>query len=159
MIRVLALLHDKINTIFESFKQAEADTSRKYGGTGLGLAITKRLIELHDARVNVDSVPGQGSTFWFTIKFEKGHIHAKKDNNKVETGLQINILVVDDNQINRLLINKVLSKWGATLDFAENGLEAINKIEDKTGFRRGADGYPHASNGWPGSNRAYPRQK
>ncbi len=125
----IGIASEKINTIFESFKQAEADTSRKYGGTGLGLAITKRLIELHDAKINVDSVPGQGSTFWFTIKFEKGHIHADNNNNKVETGLQLNVLVVDDNQINRLLINKVLGRWGANVEFAENGLEAVNKIE------------------------------
>jgi PAS domain S-box-containing protein len=127
----IGIAGDKINTIFELFKQAEADTSRKYGGTGLGLAITKRLIELHDARINVDSVPGQGSTFWFTIKFDKGHIHANNNNNKVETGLQLNVLVVDDNQINRLLINKVLGKWGANVEFAENGLEAVNKIESR----------------------------
>ncbi|MDB5145841.1 MAG: domain S-box protein [Mucilaginibacter sp.] len=130
----IGIASEKINTIFESFKQAEADTSRKYGGTGLGLAITKRLIELHDARINVDSVPGQGSTFWFTIKFDKGHIHANNNNNRVETGLQLNILVVDDNQINRLLINKVLTKWGANIDFAENGLEAVNKIEARQDF-------------------------
>jgi PAS domain S-box-containing protein len=130
----IGIAGDKINTIFESFKQAEADTSRKYGGTGLGLAITKRLIELHDARINVDSVPGQGSTFWFTIKFDKGHIQTNNNNNRVETGLQLNVLVVDDNQINRLLINKVLGKWGATVDFAENGLEAVNKIESKQNF-------------------------
>jgi PAS domain S-box-containing protein len=130
----IGIASDKINTIFESFKQAEADTSRKYGGTGLGLAITKRLIELHDARINVDSVLGQGSTFWFTIKFDKGHIHASNNNNKVETGLQLSVLVVDDNQINRLLINKVLTKWGATIDFAENGQEAIDKIEENPNF-------------------------
>jgi CheY-like chemotaxis protein len=127
----IGIASEKINTIFESFKQAEADTSRKYGGTGLGLAITKRLIELHDAKINVDSVPAQGSTFWFTIKFEKGHIHANNNNNKVETGLQLNVLVVDDNQINRLLINKVLGKWGANVEFAENGLEAVSKIESR----------------------------
>ena len=79
-------------------------------------------------------MPGQGSTFWFTIKFDKGHIHADTNNNNVETGLQLNILVVDDNQINRLLINKVLGKWGATVDFAENGLEAVTKIETKQDF-------------------------
>lgn len=129
----IGIANEKINTIFESFKQAETDTSRKYGGTGLGLAITKRLIELHDAKINVDSVPGVGSTFWFTIKFDKGHIHAV-NNNMVETGLQLNVLVVDDNQINRLLINKVLGKWGATIDFAENGLEAVNKIEGNPNF-------------------------
>jgi PAS domain S-box-containing protein len=124
----IGIASNKINTIFESFKQAEADTSRKYGGTGLGLAITKRLIELHDSHINVDSVPGQGSTFWFIIKFEKGHSIAENNNKEVETGLQLNVLVVDDNQINRLLINKVLGKWGATFDFAENGQEAIDKI-------------------------------
>jgi len=130
----IGIANDKINTIFESFKQAESDTSRKYGGTGLGLAITKRLIELHDSRINVDSVPGVGSTFWFTIKFDKGHASAVNDIIKVETGLNLNVLVVDDNQINRLLINKVISKWGATIDFAENGQEAVDKIEANQNF-------------------------
>lgn len=130
----IGIANDKINTIFESFKQAELDTSRKYGGTGLGLAITKRLVELHDAKVNLDSVVGLGSTFWFTIKFEKGHMSAINENNKVETGLNLNVLVVDDNQINRLLINKVISKWGATIEFAENGQEAVDKIEANPNF-------------------------
>ena len=118
---------NKTNTIFESFKQASADTTRKYGGTGLGLAIAKSLIELHDSRINVDSVFGQGSTFWFTITFKKVNNTAVTSNNSAEIGLKMNVLVVDDNQINRLLINKVLKKWGITADFAENGLEAIQK--------------------------------
>ncbi|MDB5128431.1 PAS domain-containing protein [Mucilaginibacter sp.] len=125
----IGIAENKLNTIFESFKQAEADTTRHYGGTGLGLAISKRLIQLHDSRINVDSVLGQGSTFWFTITFNKLIDHTVNNNNKVETGLNINVLVVDDNQINRLLINKVLKKWGATADFAENGQEAIDKLE------------------------------
>lgn len=125
----IGIAEDKLNTIFESFKQAEADTTRNYGGTGLGLAISKRLIELHDSRINVDSVLGEGSTFWFTITFNKLVDHTVNNNKKVEIGLNINVLVVDDNQINRLLINKVLKKWGATADFAENGQEAIDKLE------------------------------
>ncbi|WP_214072073.1 PAS domain S-box protein [Mucilaginibacter sp. dw_454] len=126
----IGIASDKLNTIFESFKQADSSTTRKYGGTGLGLAISKRLIELHDSRVNVDSVPGEGSTFWFTITFNK--TDSKKSNNtNVETTLNISVLVVDDNQINRLLINKILTKWGATIDFAENGLQAVNKIESQ----------------------------
>ncbi|AMR30586.1 hypothetical protein A0256_03670 [Mucilaginibacter sp. PAMC 26640] len=125
----IGIAKNKLNTIFESFKQAEENTTREYGGTGLGLAISKRLIELHDSRINVDSIPGQGSTFWFTITFKKLDDHTINNHNKVETGLNINVLVVDDNQINRLLINKVLKKWGATADFAENGQEAIDKIE------------------------------
>jgi len=127
---------DKINTIFESFKQAEADTTRKYGGTGLGLAITKRLIELHDSRINVDSVYGHGSTFWFTITFSRTSGHAIKTEkiNILETELKLHALVVDDNQINRLLLNKVLTKWGATADFAENGLQAVQKVESNHNY-------------------------
>jgi len=124
----IGIANDKLNTIFESFKQAEAETTRKYGGTGLGLPISKRLIELHDSRINVDSVQGVGSNFWFTITFNKTS-KTKNYNNEVDSTLNINVLVVDDNQINRLLINKILTKWGAVTDFAENGLQAVNKIE------------------------------
>lgn len=124
----IGIAADKVNVIFEQFKQAETDTTRKYGGTGLGLAISKRLIELHDSRINVDSVPGQGSVFWFTITFSKADNELNSNNNNVEEGLKINVLVVDDNQINRLLINKILKRWGADADFAENGIEAVNKI-------------------------------
>ena len=130
----IGIAADKIDTIFESFKQAEADTTRKYGGTGLGLAITKKLVEIHGSDIHVVSTPGKGSSFWFVIKFSKGLSHRKNINITVETELQLNILVVDDNQINRLLINKVLGKWGATVDFAENGLEAVAKIESKADY-------------------------
>jgi PAS domain S-box-containing protein len=124
----IGIANDKLNTIFESFKQADTSTTRMYGGTGLGLAISKRLIELHDSRINVDSEPGKGSTFWFTITFNITN-NKNNNNNNVETGLNISVLVVDDNQINRLLINKILTKWGATIDFAENGIEAVSKVE------------------------------
>jgi PAS domain S-box-containing protein len=130
----IGIAADKINLIFEQFKQADIDTTRKYGGTGLGLAISKRLIELHDSRINVDSVLGQGSVFWFTITFSKADNQLKSNYNNVEEGLKINVLVVDDNQINRLLINKILKKWGADADFAENGVEAINKIETNQNY-------------------------
>lgn len=120
---------DKLNTVFESFKQAQTDTTRLYGGTGLGLAITKRLIELHDSRINVESVYGHSSKFWFTITFDKGRNILNNSTVEVKIALKLNILVVDDNHINRLLIDKVMKKWGITADFAENGLIAINKIE------------------------------
>jgi PAS domain S-box-containing protein len=124
----IGIANNKLNTIFESFKQADTSTTRKYGGTGLGLAISKRLIELHDSRVNVDSEPGKGSTFWFTITFDKAK-NKTNNNINVESTLNITVLVVDDNQINRLLINKILTKWGAKIDFAENGVQAVSKME------------------------------
>ena len=130
----IGIAQNKLSTIFESFKQAEADTTRKYGGTGLGLAISKRLVELHDSRINVDSVLGQGSTFWFIITFNRADNLNSSSNNKMELGLRLNVLVVDDNQINRILVNKVLKKWGTTVDFAENGQEAVNKIETNMNY-------------------------
>jgi PAS domain S-box-containing protein len=129
----IGIANDKLSTIFESFKQAEADTTRKYGGTGLGLAISKRLVELHDSRINVDSVLGQGSTFWFTITFNKAN-SKKLSDSKMEMGLNLNVLVVDDNQINRILVNKVLQRWGTKVDFAENGQQAIDKVESNKNY-------------------------
>lgn len=125
---------DKINTVFESFKQAQTNTTRLYGGTGLGLAISKRLVELHESRINVESIYGHSSKFWFTVTFDKGRNIL--DNNTVELkiGLKLNVLVVDDNHINRLLIDKVMKKWGINADFAENGLIAINKIESNHNY-------------------------
>ncbi len=130
----IGIAADKINTIFESFKQADANITRLYGGTGLGLAITKRLVELHDSRINVESVYGQGSKFWFTITFNKSTDRLKTSTQPVEIGLKLNILVVDDNHINRLLIDKVLKKWGVVADFAENGVQAIDKIETNRNY-------------------------
>lgn len=130
----IGIAHQKLNTIFEPFKQAELDTTRKYGGTGLGLSITKRLVELHDSRINVDSVPGQGSTFWFTITFTKVKGAGANKNNEVESGLNLHALVVDDNLINRLLLSKVLKKWGATADFAENGALAVDMIDKNQNY-------------------------
>ena len=127
----IGIMPDKINTIFESFKQADDSITRLYGGTGLGLAITKRLVELYDSRINVESVYGQGSKFWFTITFKKSKTaEAKKINTKaVEIGLKLNVLVADDNQINRMLIDKVFKKWGVNADFAINGREVVEKVD------------------------------
>ena len=122
--------------IFESFMQASSDTTRKYGGTGLGLAITKRLLELQNSRIEVESQPGKGSRFFFTISFSKGTELPGRGNAALPTldplGLQhVRLLLVEDNEVNQLVATKFLSKWGARIDYAVNGLVALEKIKTK----------------------------
>ncbi|MEJ6980616.1 PAS domain S-box protein [Pedobacter sp. P351] len=121
---------DKLDSIFEAYTQAEMDTSRKYGGTGLGLAITQKLILLNQSSIGVKSELGKGTTFDFSITFPKVLTSATKIlYPEQQAPLFKHLLVVDDNAINRLLARKVLDKWSVKVDFAENGLEAIEKVK------------------------------
>ncbi len=121
---------DKINSIFDTYTQASSDTTRKYGGTGLGLTITKRLLELHNSTIFVESQLGKGSKFIFEIEFERSpqlSLTLETEFNKINS--KSSILVVDDNEINRLLLNKMLSQWGISVDFAENGEVALQQVQ------------------------------
>jgi PAS domain S-box-containing protein len=121
---------DKINYIFDTYTQASTDTTRKYGGTGLGLAITKRLIELHNSSISVESKLGKGSVFSFVIEFERSQqLFIPLEIKPQRINLGSFILVVDDNEINRLLVDKMLAKWGISVDFAENGEIALQKVQ------------------------------
>jgi len=121
---------DKQSYIFETFTQAKTDISRKYGGTGLGLAITKKLLNMYNAEILVESTEGVGTVFSFDIVFKKSsEIFAAKDvgpEMSVFEGKKI--LVVDDNEINILIAKRILSKWGLDIDSAINGYEAIDKM-------------------------------
>ncbi|WP_316786320.1 PAS domain S-box protein [Pedobacter frigiditerrae] len=121
---------DKQSYIFETFTQARADISRKYGGTGLGLAITKKLLKLYNSEINVESTEGKGTIFSFAIKFNllsDSYVATKQaSSTTVFTGKKI--LVVDDNEVNILIAKRFLTKWGLIIDFATNGEEAINKV-------------------------------
>lgn len=126
----IGIPEDKLEYIFETFTQARADISRKYGGTGLGLAITKKLIKLYDSEIKVQSTESKGTTFSFVINFSQT---SKVDLRLTPIPLigdfkHKKILVVDDNEVNILIAKRFLSKWGFTIDFAVNGEEAIQKI-------------------------------
>ncbi|MCU0443447.1 MAG: response regulator [Microscillaceae bacterium] len=127
---------DKLNEIFNSFTQAESDTTRKFGGTGLGLSITKNLLELQNSTIQVVSKVGIGSKFYFKLRLRKGNP------SRITTAEQLilvdytqynlhqaNILLVEDNELNRLVAAQFLHKWNAALDFALNGLEAIEMVQ------------------------------
>lgn len=130
----IGIPEDKQSYIFETFTQAKTDISRKYGGTGLGLAITKKLLKLYHSNISVNSKEGRGTEFSFDICFDKELLNAgvSKSIELVDSFAGKKILVVDDNEINILIANRILSKWGFDLDFAKNGKEAIEKVMSKT---------------------------
>ncbi|MFZ7144011.1 MAG: response regulator, partial [Bacteroidota bacterium] len=116
-----------ISTIFDSFTQASSETTRKFGGTGLGLTIVKKLIELQNGEIQVKSKPGTGTTFSFHIDYpileSVRKVEVQKESDASISHLRI--LIAEDNKINQLVVRKIFSDWQATIDFADNGEEAV----------------------------------
>ena len=113
---------DKLDSIFEAFSQADASTTRQYGGSGLGLSISSRLVELMGGHMSVDSAPGKGSTFRFTIVLGVDRQAAVPLSTEPLAGKQV--LVVDDNAVNRGIFLRLLSRWGMKATVASSGAEA-----------------------------------
>jgi two-component system sensor histidine kinase/response regulator len=124
---------DKQTKIFESFTQADGSTTRKYGGTGLGLFISRRLVELMDGKIGLESQPGKGSCFWFTTTLEKQKEFQHVSPTLVPADIRgKRILVVDDNKTNRTILAKMLESFGCSPEAVENGDEAIKTLERAT---------------------------
>lgn len=121
---------DKKDYIFETFAQARIDTARKYGGTGLGLAITKRLLQLYNSDIKLESVEGEGTTFSFSIWFDIASQEALGEKVKSEEFEGKKVLIVDDNEINILIAKRILLRWGLVIDFASDGYQAIEYIRN-----------------------------
>ncbi len=115
--------------LFRPFVQADSSTTRKYGGTGLGLSISKQLVELMGGRIGVRSTEGQGSTFWCTVRLLK---QADSPRAILPTGdlAGKRVLIVDDNESNRLILHHLVSGWGMVDDLAENADSALHRIAD-----------------------------
>ncbi len=127
---------NKQRLIFERFTQADSTTSRSFGGTGLGLAICKKILELQGSELKLESEEGQGSLFYFELTFPLSHRVVAKESPPKEVTVKtdkplegITILLVEDNQINILVAKTFLESWGATIDVAENGQEAIEMLD------------------------------
>ncbi len=123
----------RINSIFDSFTQAEEDHGRVYGGTGLGLTITKKLVELQGGKITVESMPDEGSVFTVELNYladSPSYIitSEKKDIQDIDFS-QIRILLVEDNLLNISLATQLFKKWKAIYAVAENGYQALNQLK------------------------------
>ena len=126
----IGLTQEQQGRLFQSFQQGDASTTRKYGGTGLGLAISKSIAGLMGGSVGVDSVPGQGSTFWFTANF--GRAAPEPDFNLLSADLHGRpVLVVDDNENARIVLRGLLEDIGLVVDDASSGFDALARIHAK----------------------------
>ncbi|HVN59353.1 MAG TPA: PAS domain S-box protein [Bacteroidales bacterium] len=123
---------EKHSEIFESFTQASADTTRRFGGTGLGLAICKKLVELQGGTIHVESAADKGSSFIFSLPFGiSAHQKSERGSGTTETFKALEgkkILVAEDNKINFFVASRFLTGWGVRVSHAENGQAALDMI-------------------------------
>ena len=126
--------------LFTEFTQVDASIERKHGGTGLGLAICRQLCALMGGEIGVDSGPGQGSRFWFTVSFgvargrkaEDGADQRRAKSDAVRSGPQgLRILLAEDNHVNQKVVMAMLKGAGHTVDVAGNGIEAVEAVNTR----------------------------
>jgi signal transduction histidine kinase/CheY-like chemotaxis protein/ligand-binding sensor domain-containing protein len=126
---------DKLDRLFKAFSQVDSSTTRKYGGTGLGLVICEKLVNLMGGTINVQSKPGEGSTFSFTLFTRAGKETTRDEINMNMVGVEgKRVLVVDDNYTNRLILQKLLEYWNLVPVLASTGMEAINILSHEEKF-------------------------
>ncbi len=129
----IGIPHAKQKTIFEAFQQADASTTRKYGGTGLGLSISSQLVQLMQGEIWLESEPGLGTTFFFTVQFGLGNGGPPRVPIVLEKLQGMRVLVVDDNATNRRILEEVLHSWRMSPTLADSGPAALDSM------RRAAD--------------------
>ena len=120
---------DALKKLFDHFTQVDASTTRKYGGTGLGLAICKQLVEMMDGTIKVQSIEGEGSTFYFNLKLPIAKDIPDDLNTKPKLDIsQIRILIVDDNAINRKVLSERFDRWNINWAEASCAKESLNLL-------------------------------
>ena len=129
----IGIAPDKLESVFESFSQADTSTTRMYGGTGLGLTISRKLVEMMGGHIQVKSEFGKGSEFHFTVQLQRGKEHtaatsARRTSGEVLAGARV--LVVDDNRTNRRILEGLLKNWGMKPTLASDGKSALAALQE-----------------------------
>ncbi len=126
--------------LFQSFVQADGSASRRYGGTGLGLAISRRLVSMMGGTIDVESRPGRGATFWFTVRLELQGPEGAASTAGAPTRLAgRRVLVVDDNATNRQILKQQLGYWGLRTTAVESGARALAALREAAARGPGYD--------------------
>ncbi len=126
----IGIPENRINRLFQSFSQVDASTNRRFGGTGLGLAICKRLVEMMGGEITVASSPGEGTTLTFTVPVSIAIPEIPMDGGADCYGPSRRVLVVEDNPINRIVIERMLQKLGHSVDIVNDGDTAIQRAQE-----------------------------
>jgi two-component system sensor histidine kinase/response regulator len=129
----IGLTQEQAARLFQSFTQADTSTTRKFGGTGLGLAISKRLVEMMNGEIWVESEPGQGSAFNFTAVFGLGEEKAKRHFATSPDMRNMKVLVVDDNATSREIFEDMLESFSFDVTLAASGKEGLVELENAPG--------------------------
>ncbi|MGX9732473.1 MULTISPECIES: response regulator [Janthinobacterium] len=124
----IGMTAEQCERMFHSFSQADSSTTRKYGGTGLGLAISKKLVELMDGRIWVESMPGEGSTFHFNARFGRQTEVQPRRMFHADELLGLRVLVVDDNASAREILSTMARSFGLEVDLADSGHSALRTM-------------------------------
>jgi len=130
-----------VPSLFDAFFQADSSTTRHYGGTGLGLTISRKLVQLMGGEIGADSIPNQGSVFWFTVAFGKRPEEWTNSNGHLPGNLNIlvnqealygqKVLLVEDKVINQIVCREMLKKMGISVDVVDNGQSAVDAVSSK----------------------------
>ncbi|MEM9539702.1 MAG: response regulator [Cyanobacteria bacterium P01_E01_bin.42] len=127
----IGIAREDSSKLFRSFSQVDASTTRKYGGTGLGLAICKQLVELMGGEIGVNSVPGEGSEFWFAVFLKEGNgdkLETPPLSGEIPSLQGKTVLVIDDNPTNRKFVCSEAIAWGMIVRESEDGVQGLQQL-------------------------------
>ena len=135
----IGIPEEKQLAIFEPFTQADGSTTRRYGGTGLGLTISRQLISIMGGRLWLESWPGKGSTFCFTVNFGIPRCSPEREITQDDCLKGASVLIVDDNLTNRVILERMVTRWGMSPTLAEGGRQALSMIQGREESRNPFD--------------------